>query len=448
MKRLAIDVVVMSLMVLAAGRVCAAQQQPAQPTAQDMAALLQKITDLEDRVVMLEGQLRQMKAQQPAAAAPAPEGVPPAPQPQAPTQAPQVAAGGQVPANEPRLGGAGAAAAKALNPDISMIGDFIASAGHNPVNPTPSFQMHESELGVQAIIDPYARGDFFITFGETGVDLEEGFITFTALPAGFVAKAGKMRAAFGIVNTMHNHVLPWVNRPLVTTNLVGGEDGIDDAGVSGNHIIPMPGKIFLDFTGQVFRGDSADVFTASNKDDVSVVGHLRAYRDLTDNTNITLGGSYSRGHNLFGTNFLTNLYGIDATYRWKPLTRSIYRSFTARSEFIWRQQDQPATNVCVTPVCPIFFAPGFQRAFGYYASADYQFARRWFVGARYDNSDRAFNAHLNDNGGSVVLTYWPSEFSQLRAQYQATQYAGNNKVANELFIQIQFVLGAHGAHPF
>jgi len=434
----------------------ASAQQPAapaaqQPSAQDVAALMQKITDLEDRVVSLEGQLRQLKAQgaqPPAATAPATaEGAPPSQQPSAPVQAPQVAAAGQVPANEPRLGGAGAAAAKALNPDISMIGDFIASAGRNPVNPTPSFQMHESELGIQAIIDPYARGDFFLSFGEEGVNLEEGYITFTALPKGFVARAGKMRAAFGVVNTQHNHVLPWVNRPLVTTNLVGGEDGIDDAGVSVNHIIPAPGKWFLDFTGQVFRGDSSDVFTASTKDDVSVVGHVRTYRDITDNSNVTIGGSYSRGHNLFGSPFIANLYGIDATYRWKPLQRSIYRSFLARSEFIWRQQNQPGLDVCVTIVCPPNFAPGFQRAFGYYASADYQFARRWFVGGRFDSSDRAFNAALNDKGGSLVLTYWPSEFAQIRGQYQRTNYAGNIDT-NEVFIQVQFALGAHGAHPF
>src|SRR5262249_19152207 len=247
------EIFVVLLMAFAGSARLAAQQPtatPPPPTAQDMAALLQKITDLEDRVVMLEGQLRQVKAQvaqQPAAPAPqAAEGAPTT-QPTPATQAPQVAAG-QVPANEPRLGGAGAAASKALNPDISMIGDFIASAGHNPGTPTPSFQMHESELGIQAIIDPYAAGDFFLSYGEEGVDLEEGYITFTALPAGFVARAGKMRAAFGVVNALHNHVLPWVNRPLVTTNLVGGEDGINNAGFSGNHIIPMPGKLFLDFT--------------------------------------------------------------------------------------------------------------------------------------------------------------------------------------------------------
>ncbi|HEX2328712.1 MAG TPA: hypothetical protein VHN74_08315 [Candidatus Angelobacter sp.] len=433
-----------------------AQQQPA-PAASDNAQLEQKIRDLEDRIVALEGELRQIKAHQgtaPAAAnAQPPATAPGTPTTAAPTQAQvtteQGAAGAASQGNEPRLGGAGTAAAKALNPDISMIGDFIASAGHNPVNPTPSFQMHESELGVQAIIDPYARGDFFISFGETGVDLEEGFITFTALPKGFVAKAGKMRAAFGKVNTMHNHVLPWVDRPLVTQNLVGNEDGIDDAGISVQHILPAPKNWFLEFTGQGFRGDSGDIFTASNKNDVSALGHLRIYRDLTDNSNLDLGASYSRGHNLFGTDFITNLYGIDATYRWKPLERAIYRSFVARSEFIWRQQNQPADLItaCGVITCPTTTAAGFQRAFGFYASGDYQFARRWFFGGRVDHSDRPFNAHLTDKGASAVLTYWPSEFSQVRGQYRFTRYAGNLD-AHELFVQLIFSLGAHGAHPF
>src|SRR6266849_3324417 len=449
MKRLINTVIVLTLFLAGVAKAQQASSTPSQPApvAADNAALEQKVHDLEDRVVTLEGLVRQLQAQPaPGATAAAPAPSAPASQPAVPTE--QGAAGALTAGNETvRLGGAGAAAAKALNPDISVIGDFIASGGHNPVNATPSFQMHESELGLQAIVDPYARADFFISFGETGVNLEEGFITFTALPAGFVAKAGKMRASFGKVNTLHNHVLPWVDRPLVTQNLVGGEDGIDDAGFSVEHIIPAPKNWFLDFTGQAFRGDSADVYTSSNKNDLSVVGHFRGYRDLTDNSNLDLGVSYSRGHNLFGTDFITNLYGVDATYHWKPLRRSIYKSFVGRSEFIWRQQNQPSLVACTTITCPANTAAGFQRAFGFYASGDYQFARRWFVGARFDRSDRAFNAQLNDKGGSVVLTYWPSEFAQIRGQYRFTRYADKFD-ANEAFIQLQFALGAHGAHPF
>ena len=435
---------------------CAAAAQqtanvPATGSNTDVSALEQKIRDLEDRLVMLEGQVRQLKAQK--TSMPSEDTAsPPTPSSTAVTPAqvtmPQEAGRSTASAGDNvRLGGAGGAAAKALNPDISVIGDFIAGAGHNPLNPTPAFQMHESEVGLQAIVDPYARADFFISFGETGVNVEEGFITFTALPSGFVAKAGKMRAAFGKVNTFHNHVMPWVDRPLVSQNLVGGEDGINDAGFSVEHIIPAPGKWFLDFTGQAFRGDSADVYTSSNKNDLSVVGHLRGYRDLTDDSNLDLGVSYSRGHNLFGGDFITNLYGVDATYRWKPLRRSIYKSFVARSEFIWRQQNQPSLLTCQSITCPVDTAAGFQRAFGFYASGDFQFARRWFVGGRVDRSDRAFNSHLNDKGGSVVLTYWPSEFAQIRGQYRFTRYADRIN-AHEAFIQLQFALGAHGAHPF
>src|ERR1051326_2542355 len=398
------------------------------PTTSDAdAALLQKIRDLEDRVISLEGQVRTLKAQ----GAPAPASETTATAAATPTPEPLL---GQ---SSPSLGGAGGSAAKALNPDISMIGDFISVGGHNTVDPSPSLQMHESEIGMQAIIDPYARGDFFLSFGEEGVNLEEGYITFTALPAGFVAKVGKMRSAFGKVNGMHNHVLPWVDRPLVTNNLVGGEDGIDDAGISIEHILPAPKGIFLDATGQVFRGDSGDdqhpLFHAATPGDLSAVAHIRGYKDLSESTNLDLGASYSRGHNsAVGGDFITQLYGVDATLRWKPPRRSIYHSFVGRSELIWSQRQQ---------------FPSEQRAFGLYASGDYQLGRRWFVGGRYDRSGRSEFANLTDSGFSTLVTYWPSEFSQVRGQYRFTRYAGNMD-ANELLMQVIFSLGAHGAHPF
>src|SRR5437879_11970454 len=374
----------------------------AQSSQSHTAALEQKLKDMEERIISLEGQVRQLKSQDaspgvPAVAAPAMT------EPQA-----SVPASAGEPAIIPSLGGA-SNAGKALNPDISVIGDFLGAAGKNPIAPGPSLELHESEVGLQAIIDPYARGDFFISFGEEGVNVEEGFITFTALPAGLVAKVGKMRAAFGKVNTLHNHVLPWTDRPLVTGNLVGREDGIDDAGFSVSHIFEGPKHLFLEATGQLYRGDSDELFKSFRPSDVSPVAHLHGYKDLTDNTNLDIGLSYARGHNDAASllppkraeNFISSLYGMDATLRWKPLQRSIYHSFIARSEFIWSQRQQ---------------LPSEQRAFGFYSSADYQFARRWFFGGRFDWSDRAREANLTDKGGSLVLTYWPSEFAQLRGQ--------------------------------
>src|SRR5258708_8868263 len=111
--------------------------------------------------------------------------------------------------------------------------------------------------------------------------MEEGYITFPALKGGFQLRVGKMRAAFGKVNTLHNHVLPWTDRPLVTQNLVAGEDGINDAGLALSRIFQGPGQIFLEGTAQVFRGDSGYLFKSYTRNDLSTVERLRSHRALT-----------------------------------------------------------------------------------------------------------------------------------------------------------------------
>ncbi len=366
------------------------------------------------------------------------------------TVAPETAASPALPQVAQTQGYGGATSnAKLLNPDISLIGDFIGTAGRNSISPSRSLELHESEVGMQAIIDPYARADAFISFGEEGVNVEEGYVTFTALPVGLLLKVGKMRAEFGKVNTIHNHALPFIDRPLATNNLVGGEDGIDDAGISLSRFLPAPKNWFFQGTAQVYRGDSADVFTANQRQDVSVVGHLRLYRDLGESTNIDLGGSYARGHNNAGIgttfnpdNFITNLYSAVSTLRWKPLRPAIYHSFLFRTELFWSARDQ------LSPAS-IFET---QHAFGMYSSAEYRANRRWTIGGRFDRSGRATNANLTDSGFSGILTYWPSEFSQIRGQYRYGHLWDITNAhytdANEFRFQFLFVMGAHGAHPF
>jgi hypothetical protein len=398
--------------------------------AQDNAEILARMKAMEERIKSLEAEVATLKSQ-PAATAPAAAAAP-APVP-APAPAPVEAAQAAPPLMQaPTQVGSTGSASKVFNPDISVIGDFLGAAGNGGPRAIPSLQMHESEVGFQAILDPYARADFFISFSEHGVDLEEGYLTFPALPGGFQLKVGKMRAAFGAVNTLHNHVLPWTDRPLVTQNLVGGEDGIDDAGLSLSRIIPAPGGLFLEGTAQIFRGDSEGVFSAQKRSDVSTVGHLRGYKDVSESTNISLGVSYARGHSELSEPLINQLYGFDATLHYKPLRRGLYHSFVGRTELIWNRNDHAIVRG--TP-------------FGYYVSGDYQFARRWFLGGRFDRSERQTDARMIDTGGSIILTYWPSEFSQIRGQLRRTVYSGSHD-ANELLFQFQFSIGAHGAHPF
>jgi hypothetical protein len=438
--------------------------------AQDTNELLNRMKAMEERIRALESEVQTLKGQPAVIAA--------APAQAAPAAAPIVA---QAPSAPVDLGGAGGAAAKVLNPDISVIGDFVAATGNHGGRATPALEMHETEVGLQEVIDPYARADVFLSFGHEGVELEEGYLTFTSLPAGFQVKAGKMRAAFGKVNTLHNHTMSWIDRPLVTQNLVAGEEGINDAGVSVSRILPSPKGLFLEGTAQLFRGESENTFASTRRSDVSAVGHLRAYSDLSESTNIDLGASYARGHSPFadGNN---QLFGIDATLRWKPLRRAIYQSFIARSEFIWaRTSVSPMLTGVISPnplpVTTTPFGNTLVKPFGFYVSGDYQLGRRWILGGRFDRSERgrclptnpendnttcviydpATNASpyysfnpprlLTDTGGSVLLTYKPSEFSLLRGQFRRTSY-GEGRLANEFLLQLQFAIGAHGAHPF
>src|SRR5260370_1029591 len=165
--------------------------------AQDSADVLARMKAMEDRIQALEMEIQALKGQP--AGAPAAAATPAA-------EAPQTALAAQAQAGLPQtsvLGGAGGAASKVLNPDIAVIGDFLGAAGNSRGHPTPALEMHESEAAFQAILDPYARADFFLSFGEQGVNLEEGYITFPALNGGFQLRAGTMRAPFGKVNTLH-----------------------------------------------------------------------------------------------------------------------------------------------------------------------------------------------------------------------------------------------------
>jgi hypothetical protein len=366
-----------------------------------------RIAALEERLAALE--------KGPATPPAAPE--PPAPTPVADSSATAAAV-------------APALSSKVFNPDIAVIGNVVGAAGPTPGGGEPSLSLQESEFSFQAVVDPYARADFFLTFGPEEVGVEEGYITFPALPGGVLGKVGKMREAFGRVNTEHPHTLPFADRPLISRNLLGGE-ALNDSGISLAKLLPVPG-FFLEATGQVFRGES-DVFQAPRRGDLQYVGRLRAYRDLSESTNLDLGGSVAYGNNGAAADSKTRLLGADLTLRYRPLRRSIYTGLLARGEAVWSRREDPAT--------------GTQDAFGAYAYLGYQFARRWTAGVRLDTAEHADAASRRDRGGSFVLTYRPSEFSLVRGQYRRTTWADAGP-ANELLFQFLFTIGAHGAHPF
>ena len=273
-----------------------------------------RLTALEARLAQVEGRLRRrLNPVAPPAAAPPAAGEQPAPPAGAPGEVaiPAGAAGAGGPQGSLPVYGSTTALSKIFNPDIAVIGNFLGAAGSNEINPAPAFEMNEAEASFQAVVDPYARADFFLAFSPEGVEIEEGFITFSTLPGGLLAKVGKLKQQVGKVNTLHAHALPWADRPLVSQNLLGGEEGLADAGLSVSRLIPNP-WMFLEATGEVYRGSSG-VFESHTRGDLSYVGRLRGYHDVTESTNLDVGTSIAWGRNDLGPDFSTRIVAVDAT---------------------------------------------------------------------------------------------------------------------------------------
>jgi hypothetical protein len=319
-----------------------------------------------------------------------------------------------------------------FNPAISVIGNFLAVGGQNRFDDQPSISLRESELAFQAVVDPYGRADFFFSGGEDAIEVEEGYLTLTALPWDLLVKLGRVRVSFGKVNTMHLHMLPWPDEPLPIPDILGSEEGWIGSGASISRLIPLPGDVFSELTLQVFRGDSPLLFVAPTRGGLAYNGHYRVFADLSDSTNIDVGASYAFGPNGTTATAMTHLSGIDAVFRWKPLRTALYRQLILRGELYHSNREQPG---------------GAQSATGWYVSGEYQFARRWWVGIRGESSQVAVDAAIKNTGEAATLTFNPSEFSQFRGELRRRRYA-ESYTASEFLFQVQFAIGAHGAHPF
>src|SRR3954467_9768481 len=178
-------------------------------------------------------------------------------------------------ATAPASGGAQGTAARgtqSLNPDISAILD--ANAGYErrgvayrngddpdlhggPNTRGAGFTAQEVELALSAIVDPYFRGDIFLTIPNLdGLEVEEAFATTTSLPQNLQVKAGSFRSAFGRQNGQHLHVQDFTRRPLINAAFLGA-DGMRGPGAQVSWLAPLP--VYVVFYGEAFSLLAPDV---------------------------------------------------------------------------------------------------------------------------------------------------------------------------------------------
>ena len=313
------------------------------------------------------------------------------------------------------------------NPAISVLPDFTYSGGNDPYwKSQDAFQVREVELAFSAAIDPFATANVYLSLEDGHLHAEEAYAAFPGLPGGFSMKVGKFYADFGKQNSMHTHTWFQADQPLALRTMLGDE-GLNDVGVSVNHLLPTPWM--SDLTVEVTGGRNSALFCGTRSDLAYNIA-WRNFWDLCDNANLEAQLSLAGGKNATGHG--TGLGNLSVTYRYKPLASGTRASFLWRTEVI--RENYRAMD-------------GLTRSTGAFSYVDWQFTRGWFAGLRADYAEHPSDPRMHDKGGALVLTYFPSEFQKVRLQYERIHYAGQG-LRNAVVFEYGFAIGPHGAHPF
>lgn len=366
--------------------------------------------------------------------------------------------------------GAAAPATQAgnLNPDISLIADFLAdlSPDESTIEGGDRFQLREVEIGIQGAVDPYFRYDAFVAIHGGEVEIEEAYATTLSLPASLQAKIGRFLLPFGKENLTHVPELNTIEHPLVIQEYFG-EEGFSSTGVWGSIVgaplgfvqelslvaangaevhehgeeeedhaheaLAAPGRAPLpsqDDDHDDEHDDEHEEHGTGLLDDLADrlwVANLKNSIDLSEAANLEVGLSW-------GTTATdgprTNLYGANAIWRWKPPATAKYRSAILQAEAFWRRDLSQE-----------------EARFGAFAFGQWQLTRRTYVGARWDYVESIEADEGEITAGQVLLRYFPTEFSQLRLAWERQAPEHGESVDRVLF-QTTFALGPHRPHPY
>lgn len=330
---------------------------------------------------------------------------------------------------------------QALNPNISLTGDFYGSITSSDSDPIKNegdytdgrnrFFMREAEFHVIAPLDPFTRGKFFLGIPGAGDDplsfmIGEAYMEWLNLPCNANLKIGLFNTQFGILNRWHDHGLPQVDRPRALINLFGLEN-FAGVGVGSNFLLPKLWAHVNEMDIEVVTGGGGITFD-DVYDNVIVVSHLKNYYDLTRNTYLEVGLSGAHGYNDKAAEHRTTLAGLDLVCKWSPAGRSHYKTVEFRSEFFLSHREAEGETL---------------DRFGFYSYLSNKMGARSWIGVRYSYSELPWMMDKEYEWDfSPYLDFWQSEFVMLRMQYSYTQrsYEEND---HSVFLQSVWSMGPH-----
>ena len=332
--------------------------------------------------------------------------------------------------------------------DIGVAGDFVgdftsskvqnANAGTFPGFENQFFPQ-EVEMAFFGQIDPYARGEVRIEAGQEiengaktfNVSLAEANFTLMTLPFGTQAKIGLSRVRFGLLNEVHDHDLPQIDRPDVLVNFLG-QDGLKETGAEFSWVPPLPS--YLQVLGGVWNGDNDVIAGWGRYSGPLGTARARTFFESERFGAIQFGVSGATGETPQQNR--TGLLDFDWKYKYTP-DGARHALFTLAGEALYfREQDVNNNTV---------------NRWGMYTYAELQPWERWVGGLRFDYSQFPSTPGY-EWALEPYVTFLPSEFLKFRLAYKYTAFSNATTFgvpdANEVLLQATFILGAHPSHPF
>jgi hypothetical protein len=237
------------------------------------------------------------------------------------------------------------------------------------------------------------------------------------------------------------------------TRVFGGE-GNRGLGGELTYLTPLPWyvEVGASITDAHGEGTNRSFFGADEEHpiqsplDFESTVTLKQFFDLTANTSLMWGLSFASGPNSLGDDTRSNIVGTDLYWKYRPITYGSYTTIALQAEGYYRRRTLPGDAL---------------GDYGAYAYLSWRFARRWGMGARYEYGAAATNAagvtgadplDPEWTGGrhraTAQLTFWPTEFSRVRAQAALDAPAWRDDPVVAAFLAMEFAVGAHAAHKF
>lgn len=340
--------------------------------------------------------------------------------------------------------------------------ETLETGGHDPNQ--RGFTVQNLETTFDGAIDPYFNGQANIVFqidkaGQSFLEVEEAYLTSMSLPLNLQVKAGTFFTEFGRLNPTHPHAWSFADQPLVNGRFLG-PDGLRGPGARLSWLAPTSNYTELFFTVQNSQGETAYSFRnekalfgrdavetrVRSMDDMLYTSRIATSFDVTNEQTLLLGASAAFGPNSTGTNKDTLIYGLDMFWKWKSRYASGGFPFvTWQTEVMGRHFEAGEDVNAGLPEETM-------DNWGAYSQLCWGFNTRWVAGIRGDYVDGEKEAadplgferwRLSPN-----LTFYSSEFSKIRLQYNYDDVLGNNSSEHSVILQCEFLLGSHGAHKF